>query len=286
MRSNGVLTLDVGGTFIKAGFISPSYSFLVPPFEVPSHSDEGLSSFLSSVQEIYQRILLTVRKEDISAILITMPGPFDYQNGVSYMKHKFVFLYGIDLKDAIRTKLDFDKDILFEHDAIAFMKFSLYSENIKDNSIGITLGTGLGYVLYENHEILRNELGSPRDALYSASYKGKTMEDFFSARGFLSFYKGEKKPESALELYRMADNHDKDALDAISSFGSELALALSPYIEEHHVKALFLGGQVSKSYPFFLPSLKKGLKDVRIFVKTEDCPALLGLAYSYYKEKK
>ncbi len=286
MKSNqGVIVFDVGGTYIKACLIDSSIHQVIKPFEVPSFANEDYEKFLDSVQIIYQNILDGNPNLVIEALLFTMPGPFDYKNGISYMKHKFQSLYEKDLRSLLKIRLGYNGDILFENDAIAFLYSALHGQNINENSIAITLGTGLGYVVYENGTVERSDLGSPKEVLYNAPYLGKAMEEYFSARGLLSFYHGNRKYENSLDLYNAATANDKYALSSFSDFGRELGKALKPYLDRHSAKCLIIGGQVAKSYPYFLPDLKDELKGVKILVRTEDCPSLFGLAYEYYKNK-
>lgn len=281
-EKKGVLAIDMGGTYCKAALIHSSFSYLVSPFELSSSSSEGsLESFLNLIFQIYQRV-----KEQgfsVETILFSFPGPFDYRTGISYSRHKFASLYGIPLKEEIAEKCSFHGDIFFEHDAIAFLKYMIYSKSIYENSIAVTLGTGLGYAVSCSTGIKRDEFLGPEYEIYDLPYLGKKMEDFFSARGLLSFYQGKKEYHSSLELFENAKK-EKEALLAFSSFGKELGRALHPFLEKEKARYLFLGGQVSKSSEFFLPPLKEELKGIAILVETASFPALKGLAYDYYKK--
>lgn len=62
---------------------------------------------------------------DTGQIAIAMPGPFDYDAGVSYIKDqsKFDALYGINIKEALAARLSISADnILMDNDASCFLR--------------------------------------------------------------------------------------------------------------------------------------------------------------------
>ncbi len=281
-EKKGVLAIDMGGTYCKASFLNSSFTALISPFELPSPSNGNLVSFLNLISQIYEKTVS--QRFHVEAILLSLPGPFDYQKGISYSRHKFVSLYGIHLREEIAKKLSYQGDIFFEHDAIAFLEYMIFSKRIFENSIAVTLGTGLGYAVYSSQHIKRTKTLEPEYEIYNFPYLGKTMEDYFSARGLLSFYHGKEKYLTSLELFENAQK-DKDAILAFSSFGKELGRALRPFLEKEKARYLFLGGQVCKSKELFLPQLKNELKEITVLVETEDHPSLKGLAYGYYEKR-
>lgn len=78
-----------------------------------------------------------------------MPGPFDYERGISLMKgmEKYDSLYGLDIREILSEKLNVPAaHIVFINDAAAFLGGELASGAAADfnRAIGVTLGTGLG----------------------------------------------------------------------------------------------------------------------------------------------
>lgn len=58
-------------------------------------------------------------------VALAMPGPFDYENGISRIKdlHKYEAIYGLNIKLYLSEELRIDAaDILFRNDAEAFLQ--------------------------------------------------------------------------------------------------------------------------------------------------------------------
>src|SRR5690606_10353209 len=86
---------------------------------------------------------------------IAMPGPFDYENGISRMRNqdKYDHLYGMDIRRELAERIGLDgTDIRFINDAAAFLQGEVFAGKHTDRSkiLGITLGTGLGTARWEN----------------------------------------------------------------------------------------------------------------------------------------
>jgi glucokinase len=121
-----------------------------------------------------------------------MPGPFDYQNGVSRMTHKLPSLLGVDLKSAIALRFHWQpSQVRFVNDAAAFLLGEIGAGAAKGfhRSIGITLGTGIGCAF-----AIGNHIATPSDQpngdpgvppggeIWNLPYNGATVEDFVSTR--------------------------------------------------------------------------------------------------------
>jgi glucokinase len=84
-----------------------------------------------------------------SRIGIAMPGPFDYTNGISYIKdqNKYDSLYGLNVKEKLAQKLGISvENISILNDAACFLQGEVFVGAAKgfNRVIGLTLGTGLG----------------------------------------------------------------------------------------------------------------------------------------------
>ena len=117
----------------------------------------------------------------IQQIGITMPGPFDYASGISYIKgqHKYENLYGLNVKDRMAKQLQVEAaQISFKNDAQAFLAGELFCGCAVgyNNVVGITLGTGLDSATYYNNEQQEGDL-------YCVPFREGIAEDYISHAG-------------------------------------------------------------------------------------------------------
>ena len=87
-----------------------------------------------------------------------MPGPFDYEEGVSLITglHKFESLYGLNVKELLAASLHIVPGMIqMNNDAICYLAGERKAGAVKDGSYvaGLTLGTGLGSAIYRNERI-------------------------------------------------------------------------------------------------------------------------------------
>ena len=118
---------------------------------------------------------------------IAMPGPFDYENGISYIKdqNKYEALYGLNIKEQLAKKLEISiSDISILNDAACFLQGEVFGgagQGFK-RVMGLTLGTGFGSA--------RSVDGKTDDAdLWCSPYREGIAEDYLSTRWFLKQYK-------------------------------------------------------------------------------------------------
>ena len=288
MKSNYAYCIDMGGTFLKGAIVDNHGNLITNIYQVIANSSSNLDDYLNSFSEMFNNLDLEASKKniDIDFIALSVPGPFDYEKGISKMVHKYQAIYDLELKELFLKKLNINKKIHFENDVISFLLGeSINLKNIQNKSIcAITLGTGLGYVVMKNNTILRNELGSPKEYIYDKPFKDGKMEDYFSARGLIHFYNlhAHKEISSAKEVSELAKNKNLEAIEALNDFGKELGKGLLPYLSKNNVSDLYLGGQVSKAFPYFSESLKKELKNINVYLSKNENSALIGLAIRFF----
>ena len=232
------ILLDVGGTFIKCS----------DGREIPINS-------AGSREEIVSALRLAVG--DAEAVAVAIPGPFNYDDGIFLMKHKFAAVYGESFAALCGSGASFR----FIHDVNAMLLGEMTAGFGKGYSrvALVTLGTGLGFSMSIDGEILKNESGSPGVPIWNLPYRDGILEDYASKRGFLRGYEG----ISVKELAEKAFAGDKAVLARFVEVGQILSGALSPILEEYGIECLLFGGQISCSYRLFGPALEAGLQGLK-----------------------
>lgn len=297
------LLIDAGGTFLKSVVIDTNGNFLDGSiFTIPSLSNGSKEQIMSSFEACVNSGLQFVTKTgyQIKGIGCSIPGPFDYEKGVSLMKHKFKGIYKLNLKELIQNlpQVSSDMNISFIHDANAVLVGELlfgYAKNYHNAAV-VTLGTGIGFAYSKDKIIQCNSLGSPSVSIYSMPYKDGILENYVAQNGILMIYKSlignynVFKNITVFDIAKQAAEGDIISLQTFQMMGEILAESLSDILQENKIECLLFGGQISKSYNFFKRQLKEGLSKVESLqhispVKSIQNAAFFGIFSSFQMSK-
>jgi len=274
-----VLTADIGGSHITTAICDTLLNTIVPESmaRVSISSKDTAQNIFAAWNKCFLASLANFQ-QGVSGLGIAMPGPFDYENGISYITglDKFDAIYGVDIRWQLAVLLSLDAAaIQFRNDAEAavagevWAHFGKYYQNI----VGITLGTGFGSAHYK--------AGITKDVNWgSFAFKDSIADDYLSTRWFLKRYTeisgtrlSEVKQLAGLALT------DHQALAVFEEFTLNLGDFLETQLLPLQPQALIICGNIAKASAFFLPGLKTRLKDIQIelAVLGEDAP-LFGVA--------
>ena len=260
MENPTVLGVDIGGSHITAAIVDLDKGTLlkesIKRSEVNSRSDKEI------ILTAWCKVIKSANGGSLNEncrIGIAMPGPFDYKNGISLIKDqdKFNSLYGLNIKQELSGRLNIpSSNIKFVNDAASFMYGEANYGAAKgyNNSLGITLGTGLGSATAIN--------GVAKDAeLWNSKFLGGIAEDYLSTRWFLKKYNDltGKEVDGVKKLASMV-KVDKYAKQVFNEFGRALGHFLADFIKNTGSEVVVLGGNISKSFDLFGPPLIENLK--------------------------
>lgn len=237
--------LDVGGTFIKC-----EDGRQVP---IPS---------CGSREEIAAALKVAVGPfSSLKGVGVSIPGPFDYRNGIFRMKHKFAAVFGESFREL--ACLPSGLPVKYMHDVNAPLLGAVRMLGLSDVNVAlVTLGTGLGFSYAVRGAVQTGEDGSPRLGLWNRPWNGGILEDRISARGIVAAY-GEGA-SSALAVAQKAFAGDSCACRVYEETGALLGQALKPLADEIRLDVLLMGGQVSKSLELMLDPLRQALPGVKV----------------------
>jgi glucokinase len=270
------IALDVGGTFLKSAIVKPDGSILEGTFRKTCIDSQGSSEQILETFTLSLGPHLTNAEEvgaETCGIGIGIPGPFDYEKGVSLMRHKFGAIYRLNLKDELIKRLELPRDftIRFENDAWTFLRGEAWLGAAKGykRTAGITLGTGLGSAFMVGDQVVLEGTGvPPNGSVYDLPYEGGIVEDKISRRGIISRYKelAGKKYREGLDVEDIAIRgikyEDKFSLQVFNEVGHRLGQVLKQILSEFRAECLILGGQISKSFILFSNPLIEELRSV------------------------
>ena len=261
---NYAIGVDVGGSHITAGLVNLSKRLLIRPTlvrkKVDSHgsADEIIETWRSTIAEV-----LKLNALNVVPIGFAMPGPFDYENGISLMQsnmHKFETLYGMNIKSILSEKLNIPTaQIFFRNDAEAFLAGEIMSGSGRgyNKAIGVTLGTGLGTASYTNGKTIDTDLGM------SLKYLDSVVEDYISTRWFVNRY-FEVTGKKIVGVKDLAENisQDKIAKDIFNEFRKNLLAVLTLLIklEKEVPDVIVAGGNISNALTHYFSVMQHELR--------------------------
>ena len=234
-----LLVLDVGGTFIKYGLADERGTLIQSTVrQTPSHAEEDAGAFFGALKEI-----LSSRSPDTEKACVSIAGPFDFDSGVSLMRHKFLSLYGQSLRPPFE---ECGLPVSFLHDSTAFMLGEYHFGFLQGakNACCVMLGTGLGFAWVKDGRVCVNEAQTPSFTLWNAPYRDGIAEDYVSTRAIQRSF-GRALPVK--QIAQAAREGDMQAKEAFRAAGRELSRMMAGVIGKLGCERFALGGQISKS---------------------------------------
>jgi glucokinase len=286
MGQNLVLGADIGGSHITVAVVDLATNSIVNSTKsrLELNAKGDLTSILNAWQKAIEQCCQLAGGQSF-LIGIAMPGPLDYQKGISLIKgqDKYDALFGLNIKTLLAERLTIcEENISFVNDAVAFLQGEILGGAAKEgkNIIGLTLGTGLGSAKFLNN------LPVTDADLWKMPFRDSIAEEYLATRWFLQRYQEltGKCIGNVKELVVLATAGEAEALVVFAEFGTNLGIFLKLFIEmEGEIDTVVLGGNIAKASHLFtseiLQVLQKAGKVITIkqTLLGEDA-ALLGAA--------
>lgn len=270
--------MDIGGTHISAALVDRKgyvvsekslYTVPVEPFASPSE-------IINKIEDCLLEAAIHFSDHDAEEMLvgIAMPGPFDYEKGVSEIcgVNKFDQLFGLNIRQTLYQRLEAivginAVNIHFINDAQAFLKGAVITNQLEGKKIiGITLGTGIGAAFYEYDTIIQTGCTIPPDGyIYNTPYLDGIAEDFLSTQWLIKQLEDySPKITSVLQIGALANKGDATALKAFETYGTHLGTVLAPFISRFEAEAVVAGGGILQSFHLFEKSFRESLQQQSI----------------------
>lgn len=252
--------VDIGGTHITVCLVDKARSEFHRQTYTRIHMDPFLGkeaviqTWARVIQESFGKAQLPVGQ-----IGIAMPGPFDYEKGISYIKglNKYESLYGENVKVLLAQALAIlPSQISMINDASAYLLGELHAGAGRGykNVVGVTLGTGLGSASFYNNMLEDGDL-------YATAYAGGKAEDLVSVNWLLRTYK-EKTGERVAGVKELADKVGGDtvARQLFEEYGRNLGAVLALRYREQSPEVVIIGGNIAKAWDLFIPAAMASLR--------------------------
>jgi len=282
--SNQVLAVEINVPGIDVAIVDNDVNKVLPgttQFESVD-TNESAENLINSWADAITRVH-ALRQHPISNIGLAIPGPFDYENGISLMKNqkKFDSLYELNVKKMLADKLGIDpENIRMRNNTPCFLIGEVMKGAGKGyNSIlGFTLNQGLGSASYSN--------GKVEDAhLWNKPFKDGIAEDYLGITWLTKRYKEFTGTHVAdiKELAHLAQSDDGLGQLVFNEYGENFVKFLLQYIGTFNPELIIIGGH-NDAWELFIGHVRDRLgdKDIKIPIRSAELgpeATLIGAAH-------
>lgn len=237
---------------------------LKPSYQRKPINSRGTANEIIDAAAVVIKQALNQAGMPITKIGLAMPGPFDYEQGISYIRNnkKHEALYGLNVKQMLAEKLGFPPSgICMINDAAAFLKGEVFAGVARGHNhvFGLILGTGLGTAKFTG--------GFAEDAsLWDSAFLDSSAEEYLSERWFLKRYY-ELSGINVVDVKELATfyNSSNTVKQVFKEFAHNLALFSANIVRSTDAEIIVLSGDIAaKASDCFLSAYKTQLSKLGI----------------------
>lgn len=194
----------------------------------------------------------------------------------------------MDIRTALRTRLDTSLPIVFRNDAEAAIVGEAQYGAGRGYSrvIGLTLGTGLGSCHLLDGMVQQSGAGVPVEGwLGAVPYQDGIADDWFSTRGLMRRF--QLSAQDVIDLPSIAvrgRDGDQAIRNVFAQFGVDLEIFLQPYVRDFAAEVVLLAGGISSTLDLFGSSATSQLDIPMLMGTLGNHAALRGAAQLLFAE--
>jgi glucokinase len=268
-----VLVYDVGGSHISAAVCYKEGFRLGPVVRAKQPEEQSSEVFVEALYSLGKKAAEGI--DGVEGAELAMPGPFDYDKGISWMEHKMPFLYGVNVSEALAARFGWKaSQVRFLNDAAAYLLGEVgagAARGVK-RVVVFTLGTGVGSGFAVDGRVVTEGKGVPPGGeIWNVPYDGGIVEDKISTRALQSAYKERKGQEREVaSIAHYATGGEPVSIAVFEEFGKTLGIALKRLLADFAPDVVVLGGGISRSAHLFLPAATAELGGTSFEVRTAE----------------
>ncbi|WP_212004536.1 ROK family protein [Chitinophaga sp. HK235] len=277
MISEKKIAIDIGGSHVSACIVDTTQPGVLPGSIISKslRADGSITEIISVIASC----ITALKDTPVSGIGIAMPGPFDYQQGISAITKvggKFGSLFGLHLRQALQDATGIGTlPVEFYNDAHCFAIGARRVLGLNgERTVLLTLGTGFGSAFLANGELATGPGLPPSGAFYDCPFQDGLADDHFSTRWLLDTFR-QQTTVAAASVKVMAEEYKDIAQPVFNTFGENLGTFLRPWLSSFGCTELVIGGNIARAYPLFSTTLEKQLEDLPLKIiycqETERC---------------
>lgn len=272
-----VLAADLGGTNLRMAAVDDAGNLVFRiKGETPQSGDA--EEIVEAIVEAAEHCRKKLKDTKIKGIAAAVPGSVNYKDGLIVKAPNLPMLDGFPLINALEKKLCTKAYLENDANAAAIGENWLGASKDFENSITVTLGTGIGGGIIIKNEILRGADGTAAEIghICVEPFGNKCgcgsfgcVEQYASATAVVRQAKeladesaavtdlSEIKNQKSEEIYKAAKNGDKIASEVFRRQGFYLGIALAGLINTLNPEVVVIGGGASAGWDLFMPELEK-----------------------------
>jgi glucokinase len=268
-----VLVYDVGGSHISAA-VCYREEYRLGAVARSNHPTEQTSE---AFVDVLHGLGSTALKEvpAVAGAELAMPGPFDYEKGISWMQHKMPYLYGVNVSEALAARFGWKPEqVRFLNDAAAYLLGEVgagAARGVK-RVVCFTLGTGAGSGFAVDGRVVTEGKGVPPGGeIWNVPYEGGIVEDRISTRALKAAYQertGKEREVASIAHY--ATGGEPVSTAVFEEFGKNLGVAIKTLLADFAPDVVVLGGGISRSAHLFVDATKAELEGTGIELRTAE----------------
>ncbi len=265
-----VLVYDVGGSHISAAVCFKEGFRLGPVARANLPEEQTSRAFVDVLHSL--GVSASEGVDGVQGAELAMPGPFDYAKGISWMKHKLPYLYGVNVSEALAAQFGWKaSQVRFLNDAAAYLLGEVGAGAARgvERVVCFTLGTGVGSGFAVDGKVVTEGNGVPPGGeIWNVPYEGGIVEDQISTRALQRAYKERTEQEREVaSIAHYATGGDPVSIEVFEEFGRNLGVALKNLLKDFAPDVVVLGGGISRSAHLFLEETRKQLEGTNIEVR-------------------
>ena len=281
-NSQPVIAADIGGTHVTVAAVDMrNWQTIARPAPIRRQIDSRAvaKSILSAWAIPFREMIDNHAAGTDPSIGIAIPGPFDYENGISRMKNqdKYDTLYGMNIRLELAERIGVNGRCLrFINDAAAFLQGEVFAGNHNGYAkvLGITLGTGLGSAVRERgHNAVDADL-------WNTPYRNSSIEEYLVTRWFVR-----KAAEYGIhvtgfrELLQFRGKQRGEVDDILAEYSDHLLHFIGFFCEQEGTEKIIIGGNIAKAWDILYPFNSTGFNRFDISIsQLGEHAALIGAA--------
>ena len=268
MKQQKVIGVHIGGKGISCAAFDLNTRTVVSGSQAEGkvNKDGKDRHILSLWSSQIRKSLGTINEDELVGIGFSIPGPFDYRNGIADYTGvpKYQELHGLNITEELSKRLLLKIAVEFRYinDAIAFATGEDWTgKGDSSKRVSIIIGEGLGSAFVQDEAPLLSGTGVPGGGvIYNLPYKNGIAEDFVSIRGLLEMFKGEGKLvlNNAQSLLLNGKNSDIGK-KIFHDFGAELGEVIAPIISKFGPRRVSFGGVIGSELDLYKEGLQSRL---------------------------
>lgn len=271
--------VDIGGSHIYSAAVDLSKHHIIPGTraEKKIYNKASADEILEGWSKTLMNTISAIDSSKLAGIGFAMPGPFDYPNGIALFAQveKYESLYGINVSDQLRERLQLNVDVPFRYinDATAFAIAEAWVGKAGnfDKMIALTLGTGFGSAfINQGMPVLNGNTVPEMGCIWHIPFKDRIADDYFSTRWFIRNYADRSgiRVEGVKEIAGLAVS-DPVAMELFSEYGSNMGHFMAPWIRNFDAKVIVIGGNITGAFHLFGSHLLSALGQNNLDLKVE-----------------